>query len=187
MIEIYYHGSSALFHNFDLEHALEGAAKVKFGYGVYVTSAYSSAAHYSAAHPGALTHYVYTVEVPEKKSDNFIAFKQPVLDTIVKRAEAKLSVAIPQKAKEDGKEFRKFLATTLSGKKKIDLAAEKAASQFLLSIGVDFIEWPYNWKNPAAESNRAILSDESIHISKVEIVEVDEKKHFIEGSNRPAI
>lgn len=184
MIEIYYHGSSALFHNFDLEHALEGAAKVKFGYGVYVTSAYSSAAHYSAAHPGALTHYVYTVEVPGKKADNFIAFKQQVIDSIVKRTEDKLSVPVPQKAKDDGKEFRKFLVMTLSGKKTIDLAAEKAASEFLLSIGVDFIEWPYNWKNPAAGSNRAILSDKAVNIIKIEQVEVDEKKKYIEGTNR---
>ena len=44
---IYYHGSSVLFKSFDLSHALEGDGKVKFGYGVYLTSRYERAAHYA--------------------------------------------------------------------------------------------------------------------------------------------
>ena len=31
--EIFYHGSGVMFDSFDLEHALEGDGKVKFGYG----------------------------------------------------------------------------------------------------------------------------------------------------------
>lgn len=42
----FYHGSSALFDKFDLAHVLEGDGKVKFGYGVYLTSSFKSAAHY---------------------------------------------------------------------------------------------------------------------------------------------
>ena len=45
----YYHGSPKIFDRFDLAHALEGDGKVKFGYGVYVTSHYRTAAHYSGA------------------------------------------------------------------------------------------------------------------------------------------
>lgn len=51
--DIFYHGSHVLFDEFDLSHALEGDGKVKFGYGVYVTSSYNSAAHYSGADPDA--------------------------------------------------------------------------------------------------------------------------------------
>lgn len=44
---IFYHGSSVLFDTYDLSHALEGDGKVKFGWGVYVTEKYSTAAHYA--------------------------------------------------------------------------------------------------------------------------------------------
>ena len=61
MMETFYHGSSSLFKEFDLSHILEGDGKVKFGYGVYVTSQYRSAAHYAGANPVAKKFYVYTV------------------------------------------------------------------------------------------------------------------------------
>jgi hypothetical protein len=41
---------------------------------------------------------------------------------------------------KDGKDFQKFLAKKLT--RKVDLEDEKAASAFLISIGVDFIQWP---------------------------------------------
>ena len=63
---IFYHGSSVLFSKFDLAHALEGDGKVKFGYGVYLTSSFKSAAHYSGANKSATIHYVYTVDVNGK-------------------------------------------------------------------------------------------------------------------------
>lgn len=45
---IAYHGSSAEpFDRFSLDHALEGDGKVKFGWGVYVTEKYGTAAHYA--------------------------------------------------------------------------------------------------------------------------------------------
>ena len=74
---------------------------LKFGYGVYVTSQYSSAAHYSGAKDEWKSHYVYTVEVPAKTADNFISFKQPVSPAIISRAENKLQNLIPEKAKAD--------------------------------------------------------------------------------------
>ena len=128
---------------FDLAHALEGDGKVKFGYGVYVSSHCRSAAHYAGANPAAEHCYVYTVEVPEKKGDNYIAFKQSVHPFIISRAVERLGEAIPDQFITDGKEFRKFLAQKLTGK--VDLEGEKAASAFLLGIGVDFIVWPTSY------------------------------------------
>lgn len=187
--EIYYHGSGFLFPAFDLAHALEGDGKVKFGYGVYVTSSYPSAAHYSGANDAWSENYVYTVEIPAKKEDNFIAFKQPVNPAVISRAEEKLRMALPEKAKADGKEFRKFLASRflskdVKDKKLAALESEKAASRFLLSIGVDFIEWPYSWKNPALGSNRAVLDDAQVKIVRVDTVELDDKKKLIPGSEK---
>ena len=46
-MQIYYHGSSVLFPKFDLSHVLEGDGKVKFGFGVYLTSSFKSAAQFS--------------------------------------------------------------------------------------------------------------------------------------------
>ena len=99
---IFYHCSSVLFPKFDLSHALEGDGKVKFGYGVYLTSSlrsvflplvsctskltctksrlaisqFKSAAHYSETKSRPATiHYVYTVEVSDLTEDNHIDFK----------------------------------------------------------------------------------------------------------------
>lgn len=180
---IFYHGSHSLFDRFDLSHALEGDGKVKFGYGVYVTSKYSSAAHYSAANPSATDHYVYTVEIPVKTATNYIAFKEPVHPAIVAAAQEKLGEVIPGKVLQDaGKEFRKYLATKLSGQKKLTPEGEKAASAFLLSIGVELIEWPYDWRNPVLGTNRAVLDDNKVSIVQVDKIQVDEKKKLIEGS-----
>jgi hypothetical protein len=182
-METYYHGSHALFDRFDLDHALEGDGKVKFGYGVYVTSKYTSAAHYSGANPNSTDHYVYTVEIPERTATNCIAFKEPVHPTILAAAEARLGEALPKKYLQDaGKEFRKFLAMKLTGQKKVTLEGEKAATAFLLSIGVELIEWPYNWKNPALGTNRAVLDDSMVRIIRVDSIKLDDKKKLIEDS-----
>ena len=184
-ITLYYHGSSALFNRFDLAHVLTGASKVKFGYGVYLTSSFKSAAHYSGANKDAVTHYVYTVEIPEITVNNHIAFKQPVNPEIVKRAENKLCCAIPEKVTLDGKEFRKFLAKKLGGG--TDIQSEKLASEFLSSIGVDFITWPYSWKNPDLGINVAVLDENNIKIIKIEQVELDAKQQLIAGSEKEVI
>ena len=182
-MQTFYHGTSVLFPKFDLSHALEGDGKVKFGYGVYVTSHYRSAAHYAGANPAATQYYVYTVEIPDISDDNYIAFKEVVNPAIVERAEKKLGEPIAEKFTKDGKDFRKFLAKKLTGK--VDLQGEKAASAFLLDIGVDFIVWPYNWKNPALGTNRAVLDDSKVIIKCVDQVLLDDKKQLIESSQRP--
>ena len=92
--EIFYHGSPRLFAEFDLSHVLEGDGKVKFGYGVYVTSSYKSAAHYSACDDSAAANYVYTVEIPALRGDNHIAFKQPVCEAVLQRTETALGQSV---------------------------------------------------------------------------------------------
>ena len=192
----FYHGSSALFNRFDLAHVLTGAAKVKFGYGVYLTRSFKSAAHYSGANKEATTHYVYTVAIPDITVDNHIAFKQPVNPEIVKKAENELGNSIPEKYVLDGKDFRKYLAKHFEKQICIDLAqgvslenavtlaGEQAASEFLNSIGVEFITWPYNWKNPALGLNVAVLDENKVKIVKVEQVELDAKQQLIVGSEK---
>lgn len=187
--EIFYHGSGRLFRKFDLNHALEGDGKVKFGFGVYVTSSYVSAAHYSGANDDWDNHYVYSVEVPHKSEDNFIAFSQAVHPAIVARAEESLQINIPERLKNNGKEFRKFLAKLLApknveSKRSANLEGERLAASFLISIGVDFIEWPYSWKNPNLGLNRVILDESKVKIIRIDSVELDGKKKLISDSEK---
>lgn len=175
-----YHGSPRLFDQFDLSHVLEGDGKVKFGYGVYLTSSFSSAAHYSGVNPSSSTHYVYTVEIPTIREDNHIDFKQPVHTSIIERTERKLGQTIPEKLSIDGKDFRKYLAKTLTGA--VDFTGEKTAAEFLDSIGVDYVIWPYSWKNPELGFNCAVFDARKIRITQVHQVELDAKKRLIDGS-----
>ena len=73
----------------------------------------------------------------------------------------------------------------LSGQKTVTLEGERAAAAFLLSIGVEMIEWPYNWKNPSLGTNRAILDDTKFKILKVDSVMLDDKKKLIVDSINP--
>lgn len=194
----FYHGSSAEpFDRFSLDHALEGDGKVKFGWGVYVTEKYSTAAHYAfnKHRPENKDFYVYTVEIPDRTPDNCLSLLKgvPVAESIVNRVEAKFGETIPAEAKVEGIPFRKYLANKLTGedkpvKKMIDKATvegEKAASELLSSLGVDLIEWPYNWQKPEAEKNMAILDDRNVRIVRIEKVELDQKGHqLIEGSQQ---
>ena len=172
-MQTFYHGSHKLFDKFDLSHALEGDGKVKFGFGVYVTSKYESAVHYSASNKAATEHYAYTLELPDKTEENYIAFKQMVNTSILAKAEARLGHPVPPKYIKDGKDFRKYLAKELTGC--IDIEGEKAASKFLVSIGVIFICWPYSWKNPALGDNMAVLDESVISIVKVDKVNPEKK------------
>ena len=189
---IFYHGSSVLFPKFDLAHALEGDGKVKFGYGVYLTCSFTSAAHYShtKSRP-ATSHYVYTVEVPDLSADNHIEFKKPVHPDIVKRAEATLGAPIDAKHCIDAKDFRKFLAMKLGNAAGVkqpyrpgDVRSEKLAAEFLKNIGVEYITWPRDWKNPDKGLNIAVLDDQKIKILQVHSVELDSKKHLVPGSEK---
>jgi len=192
-METFYHGTSVLFSKFDLGHALEGDGKVKFGFGVYVTSDYSTAAHYAGSNKNARSYYVYTVGIPDMCDDNHIDYQQPVHPAILKRAEEKLGEAIPPEATANaGKEFRKYLGNRLTGKissikrmmAKVDFEGDKAASDFLKSIGVDYIVWPVDWKNPGKGTNRAVLDAADVTIMQIDEVELDDRRQLIPGTER---
>lgn len=191
MANICYHGTSAEpFDRFDLSHILEGDGKCKFGVGVYVTSVYRTAAHYSGAKADARDHYVYTVEIPARREDNCLGFKEPVHPEIVRRASDALGITIPPEACEQGSYFRKFLANQTTGNvtsvrkmiSKADLEGEKSAARFLSGIGVELLCWPYNWKNPEAGTNYAVLDDRNVRILRIDRVQLDAKDQLIDGS-----
>ena len=162
---------------------------------MYVTEKYATAAHYAfnKHRPENKDFYVYTVEIPDRTDDNCLSLLKgvPVTPAIVKRVESRLEEPVPAEAKVEGIPFRKYLANKLTGqnmpiRKMIDkatVAGEKAASEFLSSLGVDLIEWPYNWQKPDAEKNMAVLDDRNVRIIRIEKVELDPKGHqLIEGS-----
>lgn len=192
-MSIYYHGSSVLFDKFDLSHATEGDGKVKFGYGVYVTSKYESAAHYSGEGRGkeAEHHYVYTVEVPDITDDNFFNIKGPVNPAIIAKTETKLGQELPQEVKSEGKYFRKYLGNVLVGTKgsvkklmdKADVVAEKAAAEFLVGIGVELIAWPTSWTNPDKGLNLAVMDDSKVRITAIDKITLAKGK-LVEGSQK---
>ena len=188
---IAYHGSAALFSRFDPVHLLEGDGKFKFGVGAYLTSRYTTAAHYSGA-SGNPEHYVYTVDIPELTDVNHLTSLKPVHPEIVAKAEQLLGEPIPQEARQSGKFFRKYIGNTLIGagktlKQRIgsaSLEAEKAVSAFLPRIGVVLLVWPTAQTKPEAGNNYALLDYDAFHILQVDKVELDAKDQLIEGSQQ---
>ena len=195
---IYYHGSPLLFDTFDLSHALEGDGKAKYGYGAYVTEAYASAAHYAhnKKRPELQDFYVYTMEGPACLQDNWLSLykRVPVSASILARAEEKLGITFPDEAKAEGIPFRKYLGNWLIGNRSTvhtmtttkTIDGEKAASAFLLSIGVELIVWPFLWKKPEEVRNLAILDDSQVRILRIDQVDLDPNKNYalIPGSER---
>ena len=125
-------------------------------------------------------YYVYSVEIPDLNETNSIAFKQAVHESIVRSAEDKLGLLIPEDVTLDGKTFRKFLAKTLTGSVCMD--GEKAAAEFLDSIGVNCIVWPYSWRNAALGVNCAVFNADKTRIIEVHQVELDAKKKYVPDS-----
>lgn len=188
---IAYHGSAALFSRFDPVHLLEGDGKFKFGVGAYLTSRYTTAAHYSGA-SGNPEHYVYTVDIPDLTDINHLTSLNQVHPDIVAKSEHLLGEAIPKEACESGKFFRKYIGNTLIGagktlKQRIgsaSLEAEKAASEFLPRIGVVLLVWPTAQTKPEAGNNYALLDYDAFHILQVDKVELDAKGQLIGGSQQ---
>ena len=193
-METFYHGTQKCFERFDLSHAKEGTG-LKFGFGVYVTQKYESAAHYALIRGEEVsddkTYLVYTLEVPDQKEDNYLFSCRPVHPRIVADAAKRLNQRIPEEVALAGKLFRKYIGNVLTGKtgtaKKLsasaDFEAEKAATEFLLTIGVDMLIWPQSQCNPDGLQNRAILDDSKVIIKKIEQVKLDSKAQFIQESN----
>lgn len=194
-METFYHGTPKLFPKFDLDHALEGDGKAKFGFGTYVTEAYTSAAHYAhnKKRPECKDYYVYILEIPDLTEDNHLFFNRPVHPSIVKRTEKALSKQIPDEVKVQGYLLRKYVGNLLIGKSgtitqltdKASIEAEKAAAKFFSEIGLEYFVWPYNWKKPDGLTNRVVLNIDKIRIVRIDKVELDPKKfQLIEGSEK---
>ena len=61
---------------------------------------------------------------------------------------------------------------------------EIKVSKFLYEIGVHYLVWAQSQARPDnGQINVAILDDNIIKIEKIEIVELDEKGKYIDGSN----
>lgn len=187
-----YHGSHMLFEKFDLSKVGE-STDLKFGFGVYLTTVEASAVHYSQPRkqPPTKDHYIYTVEIPDVTEDNHIFFSDPVPPAIIKRAEAKLGQPISEKIAAKSGEFRKWVGLQLTGCKKRNLESERAAAEFLDSIGVLYIIVPRNWMKPEGELTYAVFNADNVRIVKVEHIEVfnggtKEKLHWnlVEGSRK---
>ena len=194
-METFYHGTTRLFKEFDLSHALEGDGKAKFGYGTYVTEVYTTAAHYAhnKKRPECTDYYVYTVEIPDLTDDNHLSYTKPVHPSIIDRTEKALGEQIPDEVKAESKCFRRYVGNRLLGKKgtvnqlkdKADIEAEKAASKFFSEIGLEYYVWPQgSWTNPNSPTNRAVLNIDKIRIVRIDKVELDKKFQYVEGSKK---
>jgi len=191
-----YHGSSVLFDKFDLSHATEGDGKIKFGFGVYLTQRYETAAHYAfnKHRPDVNSYYVYTVQIPELDVSNTLYFDpdKAVPGEVVSRVEAGLGEKLPEYATHLVKELRRYLANRLSGRnlspgKMIaadikDISGEKAAAMFLHSLGYLGYRWPVLWTKPEGEMNYAVFDESDARILKVDKVSLDKDKHLIPDS-----
>ena len=171
-----YHGSPFLFEKFDLSNAGEGTG-IKFGFGVYLTEAEKSAVHYSQPRNLELMprHFLYTVEIPDLTDDNHIVSALPVNGCIISRVEAKLGVAVPEKVKAAGKEFRKWVGMTLTGSQKAGFAEEKAAAELLNSLDVLYNAWPTAQTKPDGPKNIAVFDAANVRIIKRERIDIENK------------
>lgn len=169
-----FHGSPFLFDKFDLSGAGEGTG-IKFGFGVYLTEVEKSAVHYSQPRHMELQpeHYLYTVEIPDLTEDNHLVSALPVSQVIVNRVEEKLGVIVPEEVKLQGKELRKWIGMTLTGAKKACFAEEKAAAEFLNSIGVFYNVWPTAQTKPDGPKNIAVFDAANVKIVKREKIEIE--------------
>jgi len=211
---ILYHGSPKLFNKFDLSFCGDGTG-IKFGFGVYLAEPEASAVNYSDPRDGKTKqvvpnypdHYLYTVEIPELTPDNHIVSNKPVHPSIAERAEKRLGFSIPEPFLTQGVFFRKLIGclslgididitknndTTVDNelKKKMKdrkFDVEKAAAEFLDSIGVFCTVWPAgNWKNDTP-IKAAIFNDSNVKILKIEHIDIALKGKDWILTNRKAL
>lgn len=161
-----YHGAHALFEKFTKSCA--GKQGIKCGYGVYVTSVYSFASQCFSDTDGS--HYVYTVEIPEKTETNHIAYGRAVNKDVVAAVQDKLGIVFTAKQIEDGWEFREAIAKHFSNKKAVTVKHEKQTSEVLQSVGVELLEWQYVWDDPDQGVNFTVLDPAKVKILSVEKV-----------------
>ena len=194
-MEIFYHGTSVLFKKFDLAHALEGDGKAKFGFGTYVTEAYTSAAHYAynKKRPENKDYYVYTLEIPDLTKENHLFSPRPVHPSIIARAEKALGEKIPDEVKVTGKFFRKYVGNRVLGnqgtvnklKNTSGIEVEKAAAKFFRKIDLEYFAWPQAQTKPDGLTNRVVLNFDKFRIVRIDKVELDPKDYqLVEGSQK---
>lgn len=173
---ILYHGSPFLFDMFSLRGAGDGTG-LKFGYGIYLTEVEATAVHYSQPRNLELMpeHYLYTVEIPELTEENHLASALPVSPIIIDKVEKELMWSAPEKVKAQGKEFRKWVGMTLSGRKKAGFDEEKAAADLLNSLGVLYNVWPTAMTKPNGPKNIAVFDAWNVRIIKRERIEIENK------------
>ena len=170
MKEVFYHGSPVSVEKLDMQTALMGGAKIKFGYGVYVTPVYEMAVKDSDVANEANMHYVYTVEVPAKTESNYLSYKEPVHPVIVAAVEDHTGLKATEKIKSAGKDYFAFLAKKLSGESKVTPEGSKAATELLASVGVEFVEWPCKDKEPELGCSRVIFDCEKVEVKDIKTV-----------------
>ena len=112
-METFYHGTSVLFKQFDIAHALEGDGKAKFGFGTYVTESYTSAAHYAynKKRPENKNYYVYTLEIPDLTDDNHLFSTRPFIRPSSSARRRRLANRFPRKPELLASSSANMLAT----------------------------------------------------------------------------
>ncbi|MBQ9137574.1 MAG: hypothetical protein IJX65_02935 [Alistipes sp.] len=169
-----FHGSPYLFDHFDLSGAGEGTG-IKFGLGVYLTEVEASAVHYSQPRNVEFMpdHYLYTVEIADLTDDNHIVSAKPVAESIIARVEQALNTVVPADKRSAGKEFRKWIGSTLTGSKKVGLEEERRAAELLDSLGVLYNVWPTAQTKPDGPKNIAVFNAARVTIVKRERIEIE--------------
>lgn len=199
---LYYHGSNRLFKSFSLDYA-GMATGVKFGYGIYLTPRYETAAHYAKPRKteAVSSFYVYTVAVPAITSSNCLDLNpENRLDhLLIEKVSRHLGEPLPQEALASAKALRKYVGAVMAWRSgssnakrptvrqmtsNSNIETEKAASKFFQEIGIDYYKWPVDWKHPEKETNIAVLNPKMTRIIKVESVALDKKYYLIEGTQQ---
>lgn len=148
----FFHGTTKLFKEFRPQDTIgSGEGKSKFGWGAYLTSAFSTAILYSGKGPGrsAASHYVYTVEIPnpETNEDKYFVLHKPVPERISSIVEKEIGAITNPATLEWGNDFRNELESMLFTKeygrkpkgKEDDGVAQKLCADWLITavqIGV---------------------------------------------------
>lgn len=173
-MKTWYHGSPVLFNRFELTNAGDGTG-IKFGHGIYLSESEPSAVHYSQPRNAPSLcpdHYLYSVEIPDLTEDNHIVSALPVHPSVISRVERKLGLCVPDAVRSKGKEFRKWLGCTLMGTKKAAFDEEKAAAEFLDTVGVFANVWPQAQTKPDGLKNCAVFNASRVRITRIEHIDI---------------
>ena len=113
-----FHGTTKLFKEFRPQDTIgTGKGKSKFGWGTYLTSAFTTAVLYSGKGPGreAAGHYVYSVEIPNPGTNEskYFVLHKPVPSQVSSLVEKEIGQIKDRSALEWGNDFRTELETMI--------------------------------------------------------------------------